>query len=197
MCVFVSLSLSLSLIYLSATALTDSLSIQLIELTSALVPRPRSLDRPSLSLSFCAIHLRLSGIRLSDQMEQPWKATVEAGAPAAAAAAASRLSKPISSLSLSLSLFCLNSSRDKHQITSNLLQNRMGRRGERERREGGLLSSRKEDYHRRKNDSGIQPCAFRSASSSSLSLVLPFCSTQNDLLLDSALEFQQEGEDCC
>ena len=104
MCVCVSLSLSLSLIYLSATALTDSLSIQLIELTSALVPRPRSLDRPSLSLSFCAIHLRLSGIRLSDQMEQPWKATVEAGAPAAAAAAASRLSKPISSLSLSLSL---------------------------------------------------------------------------------------------
>ena len=103
MCVSLSLSLSLSLIYLSATALTDSLSIQLIELTSALVPRPRSLDRPSLSLSFCAIHLRLSGIRLSDQMEQPWKATVEAGAPAAAAAAASRLSKPISSLSLSLS----------------------------------------------------------------------------------------------
>ena len=91
------------------------------------------------------------------------------------AAAASRLSKPISSLSLSLSVFCLNSSRDKISIKSLRIffkigwtdavsgrEERRGREGERERkrgreRRGGRLSSRKEDYHRRKNDGGIQP----------------------------------------
>ena len=70
---------------------------------------------------------------------------------------------------------------------------------------GGLLSSLEEDNHRRKNDSGIQPCtAVQSSFGSRLlplalglalsALLCAACATtQNNLLLDSALEFQRLG----
>ena len=148
-------------------------------------------------------------------MEQPWKATAVAGQQQHLDC---QNRSPLS-LSLALSVFCLNSSRDKISIKSLRIFFKIGwtdavsgreerrREGEKERereRRGGRLSSRKEDYHRRKNDGGIQPYDSPRPRPSgfllflSLSLTLPVllcaaacATTQNNLLLDSALEFQR------
>ena len=197
-----------SSIHLSATAPPDSPvapSIQLIELTS---PLP-----PSLSPSAPSILACLASVSLTKWNDRRRKEGNGSGGSSISAVKTDPPSPPPSPL-VSLFLFCLNSSRDKHHITSNLLQNRMGRRGERERR-GGEETRREGEKEvsfqvaGKMITGGEMTAAFNRARappsvSSSRPSPLIFWAPQNNLLLDSALEFQRlhccngggEGQGC-